>query len=95
METLRQWIQTLSLAVLAAGVLVLVSRPVPEALAAEPPECRLVDSGKFGWDKAGEDVIAQAVAFLASRGAREHVVVLPFGRSASGSGGTYSVMCLW
>lgn len=101
MEVVRRWVQTLGVAALGFGVLGLAVRPSVPAFAQEPapvvspPTCRLVDSGKLAWEKAGEDIAAQAEAFLAERGTREHVTVLPFGRMASGGGGSYSVVCLW
>jgi hypothetical protein len=94
-ESVRSWCQSLGVAALGLGVLLIALRPALPAFAATPPECRLVDSGKFGWEKAGEDVAAQAAAFLGARGDREHVTVLPYGRMGNGSGGTYSVMCIW
>jgi hypothetical protein len=95
MERARIWIQTLALAAIGAGILLVGLRPALPAFAAEPPECRLVDSGKLMWEKAGEDVATQAAELIAARGDREHVTVLPYGRMAGGGGGMYSVMCIW
>lgn len=96
MERLRLWIQTLSLAGLAlAALLYTLGSPLPAAQAAAPPTCQLVDSGKLLWDKAGQDIVAQAQSFLAQRGDREHIAVIPFGRMGSGSGGFYSILCAW
>ncbi len=100
LEPVRRWISTLGLAALGLGVLILALRPPAPALADEPaqvapPSCTLIDSGKLSWEKAGEDVATQATALLAERAGRDHAVVLPFGRLANGSGGIYSVLCLW
>lgn len=96
MEKLRLWIQTLALAGLAVAALLSVFGPAERtAHAASPPVCQLVDSGKLLWDKAGQDIVMQTQSFLAQRGDRANVSVIPFGRMGSGSGGFYSIVCAW
>lgn len=95
MESVRSWIQTLALAGLAVAALIVAVRDIPEARAAEPPLCRVIDSGKLNWGNATEDVAAQAAAFLAGMGDRQRIVALPVGRTVNGSGGTYAVLCAW
>lgn len=95
MERLRLWIQTLALLMIGVAGLTLALRETPEAHAAQPAECHMVDSGKFLWEKAGEEIVSQSAALLNARGDREHVSVMPFGRMANGGGGIYSVVCVW
>ncbi len=97
MESLRRWLQTLALCAIALAALVWALNggavPAP-AHATEPAQCQVVDSGKLNWSKAAEDVSQQTAALLDRAGDRR-LLVVPFGRMMNGSGGDYSVVCLY
>jgi hypothetical protein len=94
MESLRRWLQTLALCALALAALVWVLHGVATpAHATEPAQCKIVDSNKFMWDRAGADVASQTAELLDRAGDRR-LLVVPFGRMSSGSGGNWSVVCV-
>ena len=96
MERARLWLQTLALTLLALTAAVYVGRDVIRpARAAETPVCQFFDSGKLAWEKAAEDITQQTAAFLAANAGREHVVVVPYSRTASGNGTGTAVICAW
>lgn len=95
-ENLRAWIQSLGIAAIGSALLIIALRPALPAFASdEKVECRLLDSSKLGWGKSAADIVLDAEDFLNSRGAREHIAVLPYGRTGTSGGETTSIMCLW
>ena len=86
----RLWLGTLAV----AALIWVLHDPIPPARAAEPARCQLVDSGKGRWEAAGADVALQTAALLDSAGDRR-IVVVPFGRTLTGTGGDYSIVCTY